>query len=122
MNWEREKVIEKNGKKLFWEWEHPTRTDYIADRPDLTLEDTTKKTRLLINIVCPNDYSRVTKRVEKIGKHHRLCFALRERREIYMVRVIPTIIGFHGGGIKKLKESIKQIFEYDNNYKELEGI
>ena len=92
MNWEREKVIEKNGKKLFWEWEHPTRTDYIADRPDLTLEDATKKTRLLINIVCPNDYSRVTKRVEKIGKHHRLCFALRERREIYMVRVILGLL------------------------------
>ena len=32
------------------------------------------------------------------------------------------IIGFHGRGIKELKESMKQIFEYDNNYKELEGI
>ena len=28
--WERGKVIEKDGKKLFWDWEHPTRTDSIA--------------------------------------------------------------------------------------------
>ena len=35
-NWERGKVIEKGGKKLFWDWEHPMRTDCIARRPDLT--------------------------------------------------------------------------------------
>lgn len=101
---------------------YPTRTDYIADRLDLTLGDTTKKTILLINMMCPNDYRKVTKRVAKIGKHHWLYFPLRERREVYMVKVIPTIIGFHRGGIKELKESIKKIFEYDNNYKEIEGI
>ena len=39
-----------------------------------------------------------------------------------MVEVIPTITGFHGGGIKELKESIRQICKYGNNYKELEGI
>ena len=33
-------VIEKDGMKLFWDWEHPMRTDGIARRPDLTLEDT----------------------------------------------------------------------------------
>ena len=70
MSWESEKVIEKNGKKLFCDWKYPTRTDYIADRLDLTLGDTTRKTILLINIMCPNDYTKVTKRVEKIGKHH----------------------------------------------------
>ena len=39
-NWECGKLIEKGGKKLFWDWEHPMRTDGIARRPDLTLEDT----------------------------------------------------------------------------------
>ena len=33
---------------------------------------------------------------------------------------IPTIIGYLGGGMKELKESIRQIFEYDSNDKELE--
>ena len=42
-------MFEKDGKKLFWDWEHPMRTDGIACRPDLTLEDTSKKTINTIN-------------------------------------------------------------------------
>ena len=42
-NWEHRKVIEKDGKKLFWDWEHPMRMDCIAHRPGLRLEDTSKK-------------------------------------------------------------------------------
>ena len=38
------------------------------------------------------------------------------------MKVIPTIIGCLGVGIKELKEDIRQIFEYDNNDKELERI
>ena len=41
---------------------------------------------------------------------------------IVKVKVIPTIIRCLGGGMKELKESIRQIFEYDNNDKELEWI
>ena len=39
-----------------------------------------------------------------------------------MVKVIPTIIGCLGGGMKELKENVRQIFEYDSNDKELEWI
>ena len=38
------------------------------------------------------------------------------------MKVIPTNIGCLGVGIKELKEDIRQIFEYDNNDKELERI
>ena len=38
-----------------------------------------------------------------------------------MVNVIPTIIRCLGGGIKQLKESLKRIFENDND-KELESL
>ena len=38
------------------------------------------------------------------------------------MKVVPTITGCLGGGIKELKESIRQIFKYDNNDKELEWI
>ena len=41
---ERGKVIEKDGNKLFWDRERPMRTDCIARRPDLTLDDTSKRT------------------------------------------------------------------------------
>ena len=34
----------------------------------------------------------------------------------------PTIIGCFGGGMKELKETIRQIFEFGNNYKLLEWI
>ena len=60
-----------------------------------------------------------TKKLTKIRKYIDY-FELRERRESYMVTVIPTIIGCLGGVIKELKEIIRQIFEYDNNDKELE--
>ena len=39
-----------------------------------------------------------------------------------MVEVIPKIIGCLGGGMKKLKENIRQIFEYNENDKKLEWI
>ena len=113
-------MIEKDWKKLFWDWEHPLRMDCIARRPDLTLEDTSKKMVLLIDMACPNEYNKIAKRDEKIGKYNRLCFELRERREGYTVKVIPTINGCLGGGMKELKENIRQIFEYDSNDKELE--
>ena len=38
------------------------------------------------------------------------------------MKVVSTIIGCLGGRIKELKESIRQIFKYDNNDKELEWI
>ena len=43
VNWKRGKVIENDGKKLDCDWEHQMRTNCIARRPDLTLEDTAKK-------------------------------------------------------------------------------
>ena len=61
MKWERGKVIEKDGKKLFWDWEHPMRTDCIACRPELTLEDTSKKTILLIDMACSNENNKIAK-------------------------------------------------------------
>ena len=98
------------------------RTDGIARRPNLTLEDTSKKTTLLIDMACPNENKKITKRDEKIGKYSRLCFESRERREGYTVKVVPTITGCLGRGMKGLKESIRETFECKNNDKELEWI
>ena len=86
-----EKWLE-NGKKLSWGWGYPMRTDCITCRQNLTLEDTSKKTILLIDMPCPNKYNKEAKRNEKIRKYYRLCFELREWQKGYMVKVIPTII------------------------------
>ena len=71
-------------------------------------------------MACPNENNKIAKRDEKIEKYDRLYFELRERWEDYMVKVVPTIIGCLGVGMQELKESIRQIFEFDNNDKELE--
>ena len=60
-NWERRKVIEKDGKNFFWAWEYPMRTDCIARRPELTLEDTSKKTMLLTDMARSNEYNKIAK-------------------------------------------------------------
>ena len=57
--------------------------------------------------------------MNKITRYRQLCFELCERREGFTVNVIPMIIGCLGGGIKELKESLKRIFENDND-KELD--
>ena len=65
-------MIENHGKKLFWDWEHPLRTECIARRPDPPLEDTSKKTILLIDMACLNEYNKIAKQDKKIGKYNRL--------------------------------------------------
>ena len=73
-------------------------------------------------MACPNKYDKIAKRDQKIAKYNRLCFELRERQEGYMAKVIPTIIGCLGGGMKEPKENIRQNFEFDSNDNELEWI
>ena len=85
------------------------KADGISRRPDITLEDTWKKTILLIDMTCPRENNKIEKRDKKTGKCNRLCFELWEWRECYTVKVVPTIIGCIGGGMKELKESIRKI-------------
>ena len=61
------------------------RTNCIARRPDLVLEDTVKKTILLIDMACPDESNNEAKREEEIRKYQQLCFELRERREVYIL-------------------------------------
>ena len=71
-------------------------------------------------MACSTECNEIAKRDKKIAKYNRLCFELRERREGYTVKVIPTIIGCLKGRMKELKKNIRQIFEYDSTDKELE--
>ena len=68
-------VIEKDGKKL-WDWEHRMRTPCMIRRPDLTLEDETKKEIYVIDMACPGEGNKIAKRNEKIQKYHQLCFEI----------------------------------------------
>ena len=77
IKWEHGKVIEKNCKKLFWGWEHRMRTNCTARRPDLTLEDTVKRTIKLVEMACPTEANKDVKREEKTQKYQQLCYELR---------------------------------------------
>ena len=67
--WEKGKVIENNGKKLHWDWEHRMRTSCTARRPDLTLEDRIEKKIMIIDMTCPNESNKEKKREEKVKKY-----------------------------------------------------
>ena len=59
--WEKGKVIENNGKKLYWDWEHRMRTSCTARRPDLTLEDRIEKKIMIIDMARPNESNKEKK-------------------------------------------------------------
>lgn len=109
--WERGRVIEKNGKKILWDWEHRMRTHCKARRPDLTLEDETKKEILIIDMACPAERNKETTRKEKMNKYQQLCFELRERRRGFKVKLIPVVIGCCGGGTKDVRNAMSELFE-----------
>ena len=60
-------MIEKDGKKLFWDWKHLMRTNCLVRRPDFTLEDTEKKTIPFIDMACPNENNKEYKLEENPG-------------------------------------------------------
>ena len=99
-NWTKGGVIQRNGYKLLWDWEHRMRTMKTARRPDLTLEDELKKMICIVDMACPYESNIHEKRIEKLRKHQQLAFELREKREQYRVMVVPLVIGCLGGGIK----------------------
>ena len=117
VRWEKGTVIERNGKKLLWDWEHRMRTNCTARRPDLTLEDAETKVVILIDMACPNEINKEEKRTVKVRKYQQLCYEIRERREGYTVKMIPSVIGCLGGGMKQLKSDLKELFD---NEKELD--
>lgn len=77
-----------------------------AGRLGLTLEDETKKTILLIDVVRRNESSKDTKREEKMRKYEQLCSYLRQRREGNKANVLPLKNEFLGGEITEHKETI----------------
>ena len=66
----------------------------------------------MIDMACPMEANKTEKKAEKIiRKYQQLCFEIHERRSLYMVKVVPTVIGCLGGGIKKLREDLSELFK-----------
>ena len=62
-------MLEKDGKEIFWDWQHLLTMDYIVNRLGLKLKDTSKKTILLTDTAYPKEYSNLAKRDEKIRNY-----------------------------------------------------
>ena len=113
-NWTKGTVIQRNGYKLLWDWEHRMKTTNTVKRPDMMLEDESKKMICIVDMACPYESNIHEKRIEKLRKYQQLAFELRERREQYRVTVVPLVIGCLGGGIKQLTKDIKVLFKQED--------
>ena len=87
------------------------RTTNTVRRPDLTLEDESKKMICLVDMACPYESNIYKKRIKKLQKYQQLAFELHERREQYRVTVVPLVTGCLRGGIKQLTKDIKVLLK-----------
>ena len=81
----------------------------------LTLEDRIGKKIMIIDMACPNESNKEKKRGEKMRKYQQLCYEIRERRDGYKVKIIPVVIGCVGGGMKKMKDDVKELFKNEKD-------
>ena len=113
MDWVKGTVIEKDGKKLIWDFEFKMRKKTTARRPDLILEDNERKKIWILDMACPMEINLDEKKKEKVNKYQQLMFEIRERRKGYKVICIPVVIGNLGGGINVVRKKITELF-YDD--------
>ena len=97
MSWSKGTVLEKEGKKLIWDFEFKARKKTSARRPDLVLEDNKEKKIIIIDMSCPMEENVEEKRQDKLTKYRQIAFEMRERRRGYNVRIVPLVIGCLGG-------------------------
>ena len=107
----KERVIQRNGYKLLWDWEHRMRTTNTVRRTELTLEDESKKMIYIVDMACPYESNIHEKRIEKLRKYQQLAVQMCKRREQYRVMVLPLVIRCLGGGLKQLTKDIKVLFK-----------
>ena len=60
------------------------RTNCNARRPNLTLEDTAKKTILLIDMACPNELHKEAKREKKMRKYSYASNCENDEKDIWL--------------------------------------
>ena len=75
-NWTKRRVIQRNGYKLLWDWEHWMKTTNMTRWPDPTLEDESKKMICIVDMACPYESNIHEKRIKKLRKYQQLAFEL----------------------------------------------
>ena len=110
-NWTKGRVIQRNGYKFLWDWEHRMIEHGEVTQPDFRRWIKEDDLHSRHGTSYPYESNIHEKRIEKLQKYQQLAFELRKRREQYRVTVVPLVIGCLGGGIKQLTEDIKVLFK-----------
>ena len=104
-------VLEKNGKKICWDFEFAMRKTTSARKQDVMIENDEEKKLWIVDIACPNEKNIGEKHHKTITKYQRLAFKMREKRLDYRVEIVPIVIGCLGGGMKQVKCQVKKIIK-----------
>ena len=90
------KLLEVNGKKLYWDEAVITDHAIPHNRPDILLLDLKMRTATIIDIAVPSDTNVGWTCSEKIRKYQELAQELKTLYSLVSVRIIPIIISTNG--------------------------
>ena len=76
-------MLEKNGKKICWDFEFTMRKATSARKPDVIIENDEGKKLWIVDMACPNEKNIGEKHREKLTKYQQLAFEMREKRPEY---------------------------------------
>ena len=108
---EGETVLENEKGKLVWDFEFHLRKTTTTRRPDLTLQDKTKKKIWICDMACPQQRNIEAKKLEKLTKYRQLAYEFREKHPEYEIMVVSLITGALVGSIRQIMVDMENIFE-----------
>ena len=106
--WSKGAVLEKNGKKICWDFEFTMRKTTSERKPDLLIENDDEKKLWIVDMACPNEKNICEKYHEKLSKYQQLALEMREKRPEYRVEIVPIVIDCLGGGMEQVECQVKK--------------
>ena len=104
-------VLENERGKLVWDFKFHLRKTTTARRPDLTLQDKTKKKIWICDMAWPQQRNIEAKKLEKLTKYRQLAYESREKHPEYEIMVVSLVIGALVGNIRQIMVDMEKIFE-----------
>ena len=104
-------VLEKNGKKICWDFEFTMRKTTSARKSDVMIENDEEKKLWIVDMACLDEKNIGEKRREKLTKYQQLAFDMEEKRPEYRVEIVPIVTGCLGGGMKQVEYQEKKIIK-----------
>ena len=109
--WSKGIVLEKNGKKICWDFEFTMRKTTSARRPDVMIENDEEKKLWIMDMARPNEKNIGEKHREKLTKYQQFAFEIQEKRPEDRVEMVPIVIGCLGGGMKQVECQVIKIIK-----------